>query len=61
MWEIILTYPKFKNYLLSTGVKENHIIKLDLDTRKNKKYLNPDLLDKYIRDKIIEEGKYYIR
>lgn len=52
--------PMFKNYLLSTGVKENHIIKLDLDTRKNKKYLNPDLLDKYIRDKIIDEEKYYI-
>ena len=27
--------PLFKNYLISTGVKEDHIIKLELDREKN--------------------------
>ena len=27
--------PIFKNYLLSQGVKEDHIVKLDLDEREN--------------------------
>ena len=35
--------PIFKNYLLESGVKEDHIIKLDLEERKNKKYLDPDV------------------
>ena len=37
--------PLFKNYLLESGVKEDHIIKLDLDERKNNKFLDPDQLD----------------
>ena len=32
--------PLFKNYLLSTGIKEDHIIKIDLDLRMNKDFLN---------------------
>ena len=36
--------PLFKNYLLSTGIKEDHIIKIDLDLRMNKDFLNPDYL-----------------
>ncbi len=28
----------FKNYLIDNGVKENHIIELDLENRRNKKY-----------------------
>ena len=31
--------PMFKNYLISIGIKDNHIIKIDLDERKNNKYL----------------------
>lgn len=52
--------PIYKNYLLSQGVKENHIIKIDLDERKNNKYLNPDVLDEYIRSKIIDKNMYYV-
>ena len=32
--------PLFKNYLLESGVKEDHIIKLELDKEENKKLLN---------------------
>ena len=52
--------PMFKNYLLMNGVKENHIIKMDLDIRENRKYLDPDVLDSYIKEKIIDDDKYYI-
>ena len=52
--------PLFKNYLLSTGIKEDHIIKIDLDLRMNKDFLNPDYLDSYIRNQIKDEKMYYI-
>lgn len=52
--------PIYKNYLLENGVKENHIIKIDLDERKNNKYLNPDALDEYIRSLIVDNDMYYI-
>lgn len=52
--------PIYKNYLLENGVKENHIIKIDLDERKNNKYLNPDTLDEYIRSLIVDNDMYYI-
>ena len=52
--------PIYKNYLLSQGTKEDHIIKIDLDERKNNKYLNPDVLDEYIRSKIIDKNMYYV-
>ena len=52
--------PIFKNYLLEQGVKENHIIKLDLDERENFKYHNPDELNKYVKDRIIDKDKYYV-
>ena len=50
----------FKNYLIEQGVDKEHIIQLSLDENKNKKYLEPDNLDEYIRDLIKDENKYYI-
>ena len=52
--------PIYKNYLLENKVKEDHIIKIDLDERKNNKYLNPDTLDSYIRSLIVDKDMYYI-
>ena len=52
--------PIYKSYLLESGVKEDHIIKIDFDERKNNKYLNPDVLDEYIRSLIIDKNMYYI-
>ena len=52
--------PIFKDYLISSGISESHIIKLDLEERKNKKYLNPDMLDSYIRSLIVDKDMYYI-
>ncbi len=50
----------FKNYLIEQGIDEEHIIQLSLDESKNKKYLNPDVLDEYIRGLIKDKNKYFI-
>ena len=52
--------PIFKNYLLESGIEENHIIKLELDSIENKEYTNPENLYKYVMDKIKDEKMYYI-
>ncbi len=52
--------PIFKNYLVEQGVKEDHIIKLDLDERENFVYHNPDELNKYVKDRITDKDKYYV-
>lgn len=50
----------FKNYLLEQGIDEKHIIQLSLDENINKKFLDPDVLDEYIRKLIKDEKKYFI-
>ena len=52
--------PLFKNYLLDNGVKEDHIIKLELDKKENEKYLDADELNNYIKSKIVDKDMYYI-
>lgn len=50
----------FKKYLVEQGVDEEHIIQLSLDEKKNKKFLDSDKLDEYIRSLIKDDEKYYI-
>ena len=38
-----LLFTLFRDYLLKSGVKEDHIIQLDFDVIENKKYLNNNL------------------
>lgn len=52
--------PVFTSYLRSTGVENDHIIKLSLDERQNRHLLDPDALDQYIRSRIVDERPYYI-
>ena len=52
--------PIFKNHLLSTGIDENHIIKLELDKTQNLKYRDSKTLDEYIRSQIKDKDNYYI-
>lgn len=52
--------PIFKDYLISKGIRQDHIIKLSLDERQNSKYLDPDVLDEYVRNLIVDEEKYYL-
>lgn len=52
--------PIFKDYLISTGVDEKHIIKLELDKRENEKYRDPDVLNEYVNSQIKDDNVYYI-
>lgn len=52
--------PLFKNYLLADGVKEDHIIKLELDRVENEKYRDSKVLNEYIRSLIKDKDMYYV-
>lgn len=52
--------PIFKNYLLESGVKEDHIVKLDLDLIENMKYREPMELFNYVMGKVTDKEMYYI-
>ena len=52
--------PMFKNYLLADGVKEDHIIKLELDRVENEKYRDSKVLNEYIRSLIKDKNMYYV-
>lgn len=52
--------PLFKNYLIESGVNEDHIIKLELDKEENKKYHDAHELNKYIKSQIKDSDMYYI-
>jgi len=52
--------PLFKNSLLESDVKEDHIIKLELDKEENKKYRDSHELNEYIKSLIKDKDVYYI-
>lgn len=52
-----LLFEIFHNYLLSQGVKEDHIIGLALDDNRNKALRNPDKLLEYIDSHLIHDGQ----
>jgi hypothetical protein len=54
-----LLFNIYYHYLLSIGVKEDHIICLALDETKNAKFRNPLFLDEYLQNQIVDNGKYY--
>jgi hypothetical protein len=55
-----LIFTIFKNYLLEQGIDEKHIVEIELDKRKNKKYRDPDIILDYIESCIVDEKTYYI-
>ena len=54
-----LLFNIFKNYLLEHGVTASHIITIELDQRKNKKYRDPDTILDYIESLIEDDEQYY--
>ena len=57
----VLLFELFIDYLLSQGVKEEQIVKVQLDQRKNAKYRNPIVLADYIESLVKNKKKtYYI-
>ena len=55
-----LLFTIFKDYLLSKGVDEDHIISIELDRLENKKYRNPYVILEQIRSQLIDSKDYYI-
>ena len=55
-----LIFTIFRNYLLEQGVDENHIISIELDQRKDKKYRSPDTILDFIETRIVDEEQYYV-
>lgn len=50
----------FKNYLINSGVKEDHIIKLALDSIENTEYLEGIKLYEHIMEKVKNNDTYYV-
>lgn len=55
-----LLFNLFCDYLIKSGVDKNHIITIALDDDLYLEYRDPLKLSKYIREKIIDNGMYYI-
>ena len=53
--------PLFTNYLLSVGVCQDHIIKIEMDRSSNRKYHSDgQLLEKDILSQIKDNNTYYL-
>jgi uncharacterized protein len=55
-----LLFNLFYNYLINSGIKEDHIIKIALDDRMNKNFRDPDEMLNYVYDSIKDKEMYYI-
>ncbi len=57
----VLLFQLYRDWLLGEGIQEDQIIVLALDILENAKYRNPIELDKYVRERMVDnEKKYYI-
>ena len=50
----------FYHYLLDNGIADDHIIRVDLENRLNKELRNPDVMLRYVHDRIKDNEPYYI-
>lgn len=55
-----LVFHIFKNYLLKSGVREDHIISIELDQRKNRELRDPDKILDYIDSQIVDDEEHYV-
>ena len=55
-----LLFKLFYDYLIETGINEDHIIKLALDDRANRKFRDPDVLYTYVKNRIRDKERYYV-
>ncbi len=55
-----LLFTLFYNYLIEEGVGHDHIIRVDLEDRRNKSLRDPDALMEYIDSKMVDAQMYYI-
>lgn len=50
----------FRQHLLNDGVKEDHIIIIDMESRKNKPFKDPDYLLDWVEKEMKDDDTYYI-
>lgn len=55
-----LLFNLFVGHLKSGGVDDAHIIKVDLEDRRNKRLNDPDRLLEYIDAQLTDDGQYYV-
>lgn len=55
-----LLFKLFREHLLSEGVPESHIIRIELDDRRNKRLRDPDACLEYVTGLLKEEEMYYL-
>lgn len=55
-----LLFTLFYEWLLDNGVPENRIIKIDLETQKNKPFRNSEKLYSHLKSLFRDEERYYI-
>lgn len=50
----------FHQHLLDEGVREDHILVIDMESRKNREFKNPDYLLDWVEKMMIDYETYYI-
>ncbi len=55
-----LLFNLFVDHLKSTGVRDDHIIQIDLENRRNFALRDPDELIRYIDSQMVDNDQYYI-
>ena len=50
----------FHQHLLDEGVREDHILVIDMENRKNREFKNPDYLLDWVEKMMIDDETYYI-
>ena len=50
----------FRQHLLDEGVREDHILVIDMESRKNREFKNPDYLLDWVEKMMIDYETYYI-
>ena len=55
-----LLFKMFVRYLMQQGVGEDHLIRLQLDDYKFISCRQPENLYRYVTERIVDEGRYYV-
>ena len=55
-----LLFQLFKRHLIETGVRQNHIIEIQLEDRSNKELRDPDACLTFIKKQIKDQKLYYL-
>ena len=50
----------FRQHLLDEGVREDHMLVIDMENRKNREFKNPDYLLDWVEKMMIDDETYYI-